>query len=692
MQIPLAFADPVVIEEVSLSQWRVLFDALGWPESLDANNQSLTHDEILSSFQHDILGDELLQAIETIHDLGTTAGRETINSILTDRHIPPGTLPLGLGEREFALHFFLSQRANVALSEAFSRAQVQIQEGSHRRYNDFIGKKASRIRGLASKRVALELSILDHCKQDDLGDHVQLRAFEDEGVCNFQIMRSHHTKAPLAVLEGSASRAKIQYRPVHADFVRYEPSLGRLRITARAASIVQFYRRIFGHILFEDETFFEGDPVCSLKVIQDLGRKALDNAAVFGVSRIWMTECIWERGDRERLNLVNANDCFDSIEHLNLPLNEGQILQAKFKVQIIDKSSRPVTVTVRAPSRIEISQVRHETLINEVLDTVGIRNMHATSQDHNLLSLYPWRHTISTWRDCLGTDTDLLVEKGILTTTRLESVEPTMHPGAGRALQAKQLSPVEYFGVSLMPDIPSQSLSATDLDGLELDIPAFQNHLRKVLEITSNNKPWQPDSWYLDLGTLNIDGHEFRVTYALRQPPHDASAAIRELSSSITHVLLLPTGMKTSTGINEVLLDNALPDRQRVIRDIIADFNLEGDVSALLTAPPRSRLIVDNNTGIIWYDGIEISELRPDTQAFRFVSILVDNFPDAVNSHDISSQLSASRTDGDQTARSAKMQAKKFIKSAIEKNNLAFEDPFKSENGFYRLTVPSWCT
>jgi len=49
-----------------------------------------------------------------------------------------------------------------------------------------------------------------------------------DGACRFQIMRSHLTKAPLAVVEGSASRAKIQYRPVHADFVRYEPTLGRL--------------------------------------------------------------------------------------------------------------------------------------------------------------------------------------------------------------------------------------------------------------------------------------------------------------------------------------------------------------------------------------------------------------------------------------------------------------------------------
>ncbi|MCI0665847.1 MAG: hypothetical protein L0220_32730 [Acidobacteria bacterium] len=308
MQIPLAFADPAVIEEVSLPLWRELFDALGWPASLLGKSESLTHDLIVSSFQSDALSDELLQAIETVHDLGTPEGRETISALLADRQIPSITLPQGLGERELALRLFLSQRSDGALAEVFSRAQVQIQEGNHRRFNDFIGKKPKHIRDLSTKYQALERAILDHCRQEDLGNYVQLRVFDDDdGACRFQIMRSHHMKTPLAVMDGSVSRAKIQYRPVHADFVRYEPALGRLRITARAPSVVQFYRKVFGGVLFEDETFFDGPPVCSLSVLQERGRSALTNHNVFGIGRIWMTECIWERGDRERLNLYAAD-------------------------------------------------------------------------------------------------------------------------------------------------------------------------------------------------------------------------------------------------------------------------------------------------------------------------------------------------------------------------------------------------
>src|SRR5262249_49148975 len=107
MQIGLAFIDAVVIEEVSLPLWRELFDAVGWPASLAGRGESLTHENILLSFGHDTPSDELLQALETIDDLGTPEGRETIGTILIDRQIPPGTLPQDTGEREFALRLFL---------------------------------------------------------------------------------------------------------------------------------------------------------------------------------------------------------------------------------------------------------------------------------------------------------------------------------------------------------------------------------------------------------------------------------------------------------------------------------------------------------------------------------------------------------------------------------------------------------
>ena len=687
MQIRLAFADPVVIEEVSLPLWRELFDAVGWPPSLRDKHDSLTHDDILLALQGDGQSDELLQAIETLHDLGTPEGRETISALLADRQVPAGTLPRGVGERELALRLFLAQRSDGALAEVFTRAQVQVQEGHHRRFNDFIGHKPKRFRDLAAKRYALEQAILAYCEQEDLGNHVQVRVFDDgDGACRFQIMRSHHTRTPLAVMDGSTARTKIQYRPVHADMVRYEPALGRLRITARAASIVEFYRRVFGRVLFEDDRFFYGDPVCSLRVLQERGRAALASHGVYTAGRVWMTECVWERGDRERLTFHSA-DCFDSIERLKVPLSEGQLLQAKFKIEVIGKSARPVTVTVRVPSRIEVSQVRYETLVNEVLAGIGIRHAQARALEHDLWALHPWRHPISTWRGCFGKQTDALIRRGVLSKTQLASIEPVAHPGAGRILQAEQISPTEFLGVSETPEIPSQSLSATDLDAFELSVPVLQGQLREELGIPGNAVPWATDGWLLDLGVLEVCDRQFRILYALRQPPSAVQVDIKRIAASATPVLLLPHGMKGSTGVTEILLDEPLLERRRVIRDIIAATDLAAQAPALLTAPPQARLVVDSRLGKIWFDGVEISELKSGTHPFRFVELLAKAAPDTVSKHVVGAQLSAGRSDGDQPARTAKMTAKRLIKTALEKAGLAFEDPFRSESGSFRLTV-----
>lgn len=351
MQIPLANMDSAVLEEVPIPLWTELFEAVGWPDSLASKKKAgFTHDDLLEALQRDALNDELLLALETLHDLGTPEGRETINAVMADRRIPLNALPHGLGERELALRLFLKQRADGALAEVLSRAQVHVQEGEHRRFNDFIGKGGQRVREPKAKAKALEHAMREFCKASDLGDHVQVRDFDDDdGTVRFQIMRSHHTKTPLAVVPGASGRATIKYRPVHSDVVRYESGIRRLRITASAASMVELYRKIFGRVLFDDETFFYGDPVCSLRVLQDEGRAALDRHRVFGVGRVWMTDCIWERSDGQRLT-IHAADCFDTIAELNLNLSEGELLQAKLKMQVTGKSARPVIVTVRAPA------------------------------------------------------------------------------------------------------------------------------------------------------------------------------------------------------------------------------------------------------------------------------------------------------------------------------------------------------
>jgi hypothetical protein len=142
MQLPLAYLDAAVVEEIPVEVWKDVFEATGWPESLASKRAAFGHADVLRALQ-DSPSDQLLLALETIHVLGTEAGREAIVAAMNDRRVPLNELPSDLGEREFAVRLYLAQLRSASLADVFARAQTQMQEeGEQRRYNEFMGKEA----------------------------------------------------------------------------------------------------------------------------------------------------------------------------------------------------------------------------------------------------------------------------------------------------------------------------------------------------------------------------------------------------------------------------------------------------------------------------------------------------------------------------------------------------------------------
>ena len=440
MQLPLLYLDASAIEEVPLTLWKDVFEAFGWPATLVGKRPSFTHEDVQNAIRNDNLTDDLLHALEALHTLGTEAGREAITSVMTERRVQLNELPDGASERELAMQLYLAQRNNASLADVFARVQTQVREqGDRRRYNEFVAKEPRTISNLKAKQEMLRAAVLRHCQGSDLGDHVQVEVFEDDGAYVFSVLRSDRMKKPLAVVPGHTARARIPFRPVHGDILRYEVSPGRLRIAARAPSMVEFYRVTLGSVLFGNEDFFSGDSVCSLSVLQERGRAALDNHSVFGVSRVRLTECVWESGDRSHI-VLRGQDCFDLIEHHHLSLAEGRLVQAKLKVDVIGRSTRPVIVTVRVPSRIEVSQKTHERLIDKLLDAIGIRMEADPAQQLDVWSLYPWRHSLPVWRAVFGAKTDILVQDGVLRRVQLQAVQHPDHPQAGHVLRVEPIA------------------------------------------------------------------------------------------------------------------------------------------------------------------------------------------------------------------------------------------------------------
>lgn len=690
MQLPLAYLDATVVEEVPVALWQQLFDAIGWPPSLDRERAALTHASVLDAFDHDPPSDELLQALEALDTLGTEAGGEAIMGALQDQRLSPNVLAPGGSARELALQLYLAQRTDAAMANVFSRAQSAAQErGEARHFHEFLGREARRISGLDQRRVALESATRQYASEQDLGDHVHVRAFDDDGTLTFYVIRSHRTQKPLAIVPGRAARAMIAYRPVHSDLLRYDTTTGRLRIAARASSVVPFFRRTLGEVLFGDTDFFSSDAVCSLKVLQEQGARALERHEIAGIGRVRMTECMWERGDRGLVQ-VRAADCFREIAELRLPLSEGELLQAKLKVQVIGPSTRPVTVTIRVPSRIEVSQQRHQPLIDRLLTQIGIRQRRPPAAQPDLWTLYPWRHPRATWQTLFGRDADALMERGVLRSVPLEAVPHPDAPGAGRVLRAIQASEGELYGVSTEPDIPSRSLTTTDIDGWMLEPERFRQELRSRFGVLGTARPWSEHDTLLDLGDLDLDGTRLHLVYALRPPSPGAGERLRQLAGVAPHALLVPGAMYESTELPIALLDGPLPTRSDVVRAAVAAAGLTEHVSALHIAGDGARLVVDTRQQTVWMDGVLVAGLTPDTHPYKFV-VRMARSTEPVSHDELREELSSARRDDGVPARQAKLGACNALRQALTQagKTLDIEDPFPSAGrGFYRCVLP----
>lgn len=690
MKLPLAYLDATFLEEVPLPLWRDVFDAVGWLSSLEGKKQSFTHTDLLEAFAADAPTEELLEAMEALHVFGSEVGRNAVATALADCHAASDALPAGLGERELALQLFLRPRSDAVLAEVFIRAQAHATEhGARRTYHDFMGREAGTVFDPAAKCRALEAATLEHSRANDLGEYVQVRAFNDDGVFVFHVIRSSHTRKPLAVTPRGNTRATIEYRPVHSDLVKYDESVGMLRIASRAPSVIEFYRRVLGQVLFGEEDYFSADNVCSLTPLQDRGRALLDQHNVVGVGRVRLTEFLWERGDRSVVQ-VRSPDCYQQIEELRLPFTEGRLLQAKLKLDVIGKSTRPVTIAIRAPSRFDVSKRQHDELAERFLRAIGIVGGASNSAAPELWTLHPWRHPVAVWRRLFGRDTDALVAAHVLVPIQLDAVESPEHSAAGRVLHPHPIGDNDYYGVSTDPEVPSRSLSATDLDGLALDPERFRQELRTRLQLSGPAAAWDERAHALDLGVADFGEVKFRLGYAIRPPDSAVEQLMTSAAAGDSYVTLIPSPTRAPAP-REAVLPQALPARADAIRRALVVSGLVARVPAIHIAPSGTRLVVDRMRGMVWIDQIHIEGLRPGTQPFRFVEHMAQANGD-VSTQDLSNMLSGARDDGNLAARQAKRAVKGAISSAMDARDLPFvEDPFPAgATGTYRCALPAF--
>lgn len=154
------------------------------------------------------------------------------------------------------------------------------------------------------------------------------------------------------------------------------------------------------------------------------------------------------------------------------------------------------------------------------------------------------------------------------------------------------MSDGDYYGVSRLAEIPPRSLTATDLDGLELQPERFRLYLRARLGITSGGATWDKGE-LLELGFLDVGGHQIYAVYALQQPQPGVGDKLRARANGASSVLLFPSPqVNGTTELAQVMLESAVPEKQALIRQSVYACGFEGSVPAIHTSgrgPARCR-------------------------------------------------------------------------------------------------------
>lgn len=244
--------------------------------------------------------------------------------------------------------------------------------------------------------------------------------------------------------------------------------------------------------------------------------------------------------------------------------------------------------------------------------------------------------------------------------------------------------------MSTDPDVPSRSLSATDLDGLALDPERFRQELRTRLQLSGPAAAWGERAHALDLGVADFGEVKLRLGYAIRPPDSAVEQLMTSSAAGDSYVILIPSPTHAAAP-REAVLSQALPARADTIRRALVVSGLVARVPAIHIAPTGTRLVVDRTRGAVWIDQIQIEGLRPGTHPFRLVEHMAQANGD-VSTQDLSNMLSGARDDGNLAARQAKRAVKEAISSAMDARGLPFvEDPFPAgATGTYRCALPAF--
>lgn len=682
--LPTEFQNLSAISEIPVSWWVKIF--------LEADEGAQIDDEAGPETILTLLNDRsenvyLRDALATVFELGTPRGLEYLEEVSEDQSLDLGISPEEPA-REAVARLWVESRTKREFQQVIALARLYPpDQDSRRTFREFAGAGGGTWKDFEPMKI--QETISKWCEENKRSGVTTVLPLRRGSERLWAIVRGDRMRREPIIRD--KKMALLDFQPALSDLIRYDPETGRLGIATNTPSLVPQYRKVMGALIADDDSFFEGENICSLHPLQKKGADLFKGHLRGRIIKVDVVELLWNRGNTEKM-WVRSADCFETLATLSTSLAEGQLAEAKLKVALAG-GGRPATVTIKVPNRIEIKPAIHESAIESLLDEVGIRGVFPdeASAPQTLWDLYPWLWSEGEWRKHTIRDFDRLRKVGLLVPCTLREVDHPNHPGRKGILEVHETESVGHFGVSGDPLVHSRSLTPSDVEGYQLDMERMVAMIRDSLGLTSPVVEGPNGCW--TLGDLDFGPRlVFKVLWIARHPDPQLIQHVQGLLSSQPGVVLVPLGCSLKVRVPEAQVSLALgPDFQGLTRKVVEALNLHERVSPRLWLKGSVELIIDEQEEAAYFKDVLLTELKAGTQLWQYLVALARADGKAVSAEELRKLVSPSREEA--FIRKLKSQTLKAIKASLDKagkGDLFGPDPIKNQYEKHCLTVTSF--
>lgn len=601
--------DTSIIRHIRIEMWeRVLVLC----ELKPPDGQRVDHDYVERCFDAADADHRLWDALQTIHELGSDHGNESIAKAAKAsgyRYKPEKKIGKVEGACETALALWIDatfpgeQQTQAKLTLDFATIIC----GLHRLRTSIEARGESPLKPTvtAAKLSAIVAQVQGWCTSNDVDGQVTIKHREIDGEWVFRITRGSR-RVVVNHLEG-VDQKRYSLVPCRCDIISYDGSTGILRVSAHVqGDLMGMYLTTFGSVLFGKLQFFQDEggidlsPLKNPDVLKECLRYDIDTAELRSIS--------W-RGRRGEVRLTSGRyaNCYQAATDEGMSLaDRAAFTKATIAIKFIgtEKRREQALIHVATPDKIGIPDGILGDRVRRFLRAIGILKI----RPHRDQAIAMWRRLSEplneqTWRNLYqGKVFERLVQTGVLTV--VQTTEMAMPSDPSVIASITQLPSSIHGSDAIL--IAEGNEGVTELIGqtarnhFAFNGEKYRSLLCSSMGLTADYKP------YGSFGISRIGSRRFPIAnsdrmltvYWMDRQPTEGAAAIADLVSQLAGtsdaLVIIPTGVGIDgiPGIKTVVWDCLTVDFDELMRKSLEILGWTKLVNPTLWVPKMYPIIV----------------------------------------------------------------------------------------------------